>query len=39
MLGDKKKTHKIFSEWFYSLNYLPTLNVSVFRPSSGCVIY
>ena len=29
------KNHKFLKGWFYLLNYLPTLNVSVFRLSSG----
>ena len=28
------KKHKVFREWFYLLNYLPTLDVSAFRHPS-----
>ena len=31
--------HKVFNGWFYLQKFLPALNVSVFRPSSGHVNY
>ena len=35
----KMKNHKVFSGWFYLLNYLPTLSILVFRLSLRHVSY